>query len=342
MIYETIKRHALILALLPVLTMTGCINASTTPGYARAGDLVNIGLGGVKRNTDGTDLWGGPSANDAAAANISAVITDDFDPDDGDPGTYTYDLQVRGTFRAFPDYSSQYSVSALDRSDAYFSNMDPYDGQWWVTIELVDAGGTPLPLTPNQQHRIIVSSSELTDQTWSYEGELTNFHILILDGVATPTNEEKQQYKAYRSRPNLTIKPDLAPTVNSVGGLQVKVDYDPTFTTYSVLPRLVPISHDPNITVIQHTVDNGDGTHGLIAMVVNPNGFVDLDGGLWEVGSSTFDDLSFAVVVSETYNYDLNEYPWQNNYTLDSAESFYIDNNGDVIGSMTPVLGRSY
>ncbi len=39
---------------LPVILLAGCINFQTTPGYAKTGGLVNIGLGGVKRNTDGS------------------------------------------------------------------------------------------------------------------------------------------------------------------------------------------------------------------------------------------------------------------------------------------------
>ena len=70
-------------------------------------------------------------------------------------------------------------------------------------------------------------------------------------------------------------------------GLQVKVDYDPT-RNYRVLPRLVPVSHDPNISIVQSTVDNGDGTHAVVAYVTNPNGFVELDGGAWTVGQSTW------------------------------------------------------
>jgi len=72
--------------------------------------------------------------------------------------------------------------------------------------------------------------------------------------------------------------------------------------------------------------------------VTNPNGFVELDAGQWEIGSSTYDDLSFAVVAKDSEDFGGD---WQSRYTLDVTESFFVDNTGDVIGSMTPVLGRS-
>ena len=203
------KKNISLLILLPVFSLVGCINFQTTPGYARSGDLVSIGLGGIKRNTDGSTLWGGSSANDATPANVLVEITDDWDPDsdlvDGG-GTYTYKLQIRGMYRAFPDHASQYAVSTLDRTAPAYSQLRPYDGQWWATVELVDQAGDPLPLTTGP-NRIIVTSAKLIDQTWSYEGELSNFRIEILPGVAAPANE-KYQYSAYKHRPVMLVRPD--------------------------------------------------------------------------------------------------------------------------------------
>lgn len=128
-----------------------------------------------------------------------------------------------------------------------------------------------------------------------------------------------------------------------VGGFQVKLTYNTAAvgSATTVFPRVVPYSHDPNINVIQRTVDNGDGTQTLTALVTNPQGFVpdSSDGGSWVVGSSTFEDLQFAVVVSDQLGLADG---WELNYSLDAAESYYIDGNGDVILTMTPVLGRSY
>jgi hypothetical protein len=334
-----IRKNILLLLLLPTVSLVGCINFQTTPGYAKSGELVNIGLGGVKRNTDGSTLWGGASANDQAAGNVVVQITDNWDPDSDavdQGGTYIYDVQVRALYRAFPDHTSQYAISTLDRSNSYFSEMLPYDGQWWATVELVDQAGDPLPLTAGP-NRIIVSSAKLIDQTWSMEGQLSNFQIEILPGVAAPSNE-KYQYAAYKHRPVMLVKPDALLGAGVIGGLQVKVDYDPTLD-YEVVPRLVPVTHDPNISVVQSNVDNGDGTHSVVAFVTNSNGFVDFGAGSWLPGQSTYDDLNFAIIVAEVGDFHLQNYQ---HFQLDAANSFYVDINGDPILSTVPTLSRSY
>ena len=42
-----------LVALLVSVALAGCIQTKTTPGYARAGDHIVIGLGGVNRNAGG-------------------------------------------------------------------------------------------------------------------------------------------------------------------------------------------------------------------------------------------------------------------------------------------------
>ncbi len=142
----------------------------------------------------------------------------------------------------------------------------------------------------------------------------------------------------------LTVGPNDLTGITEVGGFQVALTYNTaavaTDSPPIVYPRVVPYSHDPNITLIQSTVDNGDGTQTLTAMVTNPNGFVpnaDL-GGTWAIGKSTFDDLQFAVIVRDVTN--LNN--WTTDYWIEAAESFYIDLGGDPIATVSPVLGRSF
>jgi hypothetical protein len=74
-------------------------------------------------------------------------------------------------------------------------------------------------------------------------------------------------------------------------------------------------------------------------MVTNPKGFVELRGGSWEIGKSTFEDLQFAVTSEDADEFVGN---WTLEYALDPAESFYIDTNGEVIAAMTPVLTKSF
>ena len=153
--------------------------------------------------------------------------------------------------------------------------------------------------------------------------------------------DELQQFSSNRAARVLTVTPDDLTSVTEVGGMQIKMTYNIAALSGYFPPRLVPYSHDPGINIIQHTVDNGDGTRSLIAMVTNPNSFVpeaDVTSG-YVNGSSTFADLAFAVVLKDSTTLADG---WTANYWLESADSYYIDSNGDVIAGLTPVLDRSF
>jgi len=310
------------------LLTSGCITTVTTPSYARSGDLVQVGLGGIKRNSTGKSL---------IAGDIAATITDS--------NSVVHNVQVAGLFRAYPDHTSWYARDSLDRQDTFFGNVEPYDGMWWATLELSDPVGNPLPLATGAAV-ISIASAELIETGWGSEGTLSSFPIEIIAGTTLPTNAEEQQYTAYRHRRSIVISPDDLTGVTEVGGFQVAITYNNAAVDTGggaavVYPRVVPYSHDPNITLIQSTVDNGDGTQTLTAMATNPNGFVpNADvGGAWSVGKSTFADLQFAVIVTDTTDLAPG---WESNYWIELVDSYYIDLSGDQIASLDPVLSQSF
>lgn len=314
--------------MLTALVGTGCVNLKTAPGYARAGDMVSVAVGGLKFNTNG--------AQTIQPGDITATLTDS--------GSVPHNVKVLATFRAYPDFTSLYSVGSLDRSGAYggfYSDVEPYDGQWWVNMQLVDPlTDNPLPLALGNA-TLALSISGVTD-TYGSDGNLNNLSLEIVAGTATPDPLDFAQYVAYSPQRSLTVQPDTLAGVPVVGGMQVKLDYNNAAVKPGspLIPRLVPVTHDPNINIIQHTVDNGDGTSSLIAMVTNPNGFVpdSANGGSWSIGRSTFKDLNFSIVVQD--DNDLAGYTA--NYALDAVESYYIDDNGNVIGAATPILGLNF
>lgn len=320
------KRTALLGAMLCLaLATTGCITTTTVPGRVMTGDLLQIGLGGVKRNSTGKAL---------TASDLAVTIEDS--------AMVTHNVKVVGLFRAFPDYTSWYARDSLNRQDFVFGEVEPYDGMWWTTLRLVapGSGDTPLPLAVGPA-TITITSTELINTGWSEEGDLTSFPVEVLAGVRVPTEAELRQYSAYRHQVALRIDPDTLSGVSVVGGLQVKLTYNTSaILAAGVSPRVVPISHDPNISIIQGTVNNGDGTETVTAMITNPNGFVPNadSGGSWVIGNSTFDDLQFAVVMQDNTNLADG---WPSNYWLEPSESYYIDDNGNVIGAITPVLSRT-
>jgi len=306
------------------LAISGCFSQFSSPGQVVDGGLINVGLGGIKRNSTGKSLTG---------ADISATIEDDLGVE--------YPVKVEGLFRAYPDHTSTYSRETLDRVNTFWNELEPYDGMWWATIRLVTLGGAPLGLSDGPA-TLRITSPELINTGWQYEGNLAaGIPIQILPGTTSISNDELQQYSSYRHQRSLTIRPDDLTGVSEVGGMQVKMTYNTAaLSAATITPRFVPYSHDPNINIIQHTVDNGDGTNSLIAMVTNPEGFVpNADPGTYVAGNSTFADLSFAVVlVDATTLAD----GWNANYWFETADSYFIDQNGDVIATVAPVLDRSF
>jgi len=313
---------------LAVLFGTGCVNLKSLPSYARSGDIVNIGMAGIKFNTDGMVTL--------RPADITATITD--------ANSAVYNAKVLRTFRAFPDNTSYYAFGALDRSpeNGGYGSVEPFDGQWWITVHLVDpVTDVPLSLAVGDA-TISLAAAQVTD-TLGIDGALDQFDVEIISGVVNklPTDTDFYLYAAFDQQQALTIQPDNLTGVSKIGGLQLKLDYNPAALSSGTtrIPHLVPVSHDPHINIIQNNVDNGDGTHALIAMVTNPLGFVpNADyGGSWVIGANTFKDLNFAVLTD-----DSNLANYATNYSIDPASSYYVDENGDKLLTVNPVLGINY
>ena len=327
-ILKLVFRKQIVGVVLAVLFGTGCVNLKALPSYARSGDIVNIGMAGIKFNTDGMVTL--------RPTDVTATITD--------ANSTVHNAKVLRTFRAFPDNTSFYAFGALDRSpeNGGYGSIEPFDGQWWITVHLVDPlTDTPLPLAVGNA-TISLASAEVVD-TLGIDGALDQFDVEIISGVVNkaPTDTDFYLYAAFDQQQALTIQPDNLTGVSMIGGLQLKLDYNPNALVSGMtrVPHLVPVSHAPHINIIQNNVDNGDGTHALIAMVTNPKGFVPNSdyGGTWVIGAGIFKDLNFAVLTD-----DSNLANYAVNYSIDSANSFYVDENGDPILSVNPVLGINY
>ena len=340
-----------ILLILATFVMSGCITQTTMPAYAKRGDLIQLGLGGIKRNAM-TVQSGVINVKSLTGSDVIAEISDDG-------GTTWQRLGVAGTFRAYPDYTSWYARDSLDRTFGTTfgeGNVLPYDGMWWVTVGIEEFQGNP-PLVIADGPAIIRVTSvggELTNTgsangcpaTGFSEGNMACFPIEILSGSRTPTNNEFNQWAAYRHQQGLIIKPADLTGVPIVGGLQLEIDYNNSAVSAGpprVEPRIVPLTHDPNISIIQSTVDNGDGTSTLTAMITNPNGFVpssDAASG-WSVGQSEFKDLVFALIAISPTNFADWNLGTPANFEIDQANTFYIDDNSAVISGLSPVMGIS-
>jgi hypothetical protein len=311
------KQLKVILAgMLMLSVLTACISPSTSPSYVQSGDFVSVNLGGIKRNLGGQLL---------KRSQISATIKD--------ANNNVYPLRIDRIYRVYPDHTSFYGAQMSMPPDAADpSSLYPYDGAVYVSLVLSDANNTPLPLSPGPA-TIAVSSSKLIQTAMFGEGSYASIAVQILPGTRTPSYEETQQYSTYAPMKYLSIKPTAGTPSSPIYGGQFELRYTAAaIASGSFEPRLVPISHDPNINIIQTTKDNGDGTKSLLAYITNPNGFEALSA--WSMGKSNVLDLNFAIVSDNSDTFT----NWQTNFNLVAAASYFVDQNGDTITNVTPTL----
>lgn len=314
--------------------VAGCIGQTPEPRVARPGDIVNINLGGFKRNAGGSFMW-----NDDFTVKITDALLQPHTP------------EILGVYRAFPDHTSQYAVQSQNRGDPNFgqpAQMLPHDGAVWLAIRLTSNLATPLPLEPGNA-TIEVSSPKLTQTSFAYDGSYTNIPIYIVDpppGQEAPAYPlQNQPNYAYASQGYLTVKPNGTFT-EVVGGVQISIDFDCTLTESDNFQlRLVPLHNNPNVNLIQgvtpsdHRQCPGPGKQGkLTAAVTNPVGFA-YDMNQWTQGQGTPEDLQFALV-SES-----GRVAFVQNALLDGSftlSGYYVDIDGNTIAGVMPVLSNEW
>jgi hypothetical protein len=316
--YDMTRFHQIVAVLLAItmLMLSGCISLVPTPNYARAGDVVNIGLGGLKRN-----------------ANMQFVNPWEMTITLTDANTVEHTPQVVGVYRVFPDHTSSYSVTAQERNNTTFGDLYPHDGAVWVTVRLTDSGRVPLPLAVGPAF-ITVDSPQLTQTGKTNEGEYSSFPIEILPGTGQPSLTD-QQNQAYQTDGYLTIKPS-APLVGAVGGVQLEIVFDASLTDNDPIDlSVVPLNHDPNLNLIQRVADNGDGTKTLTALLTNPRGFDDLTN--YDQLESNHYDLYLGLISWNGEIAAITDESMDTYFTI-TENSYYADLNGDPIPGVAPVL----
>ena len=315
--YAAIKS---IITIALLIFLSGCIGLQPVPRVARAGDVVSITLGGFKRNLEGQVL---------TPADLTVTLTD--------ANSVVHTPAILGIYRAFPDHISEYAVNTQDRSDMNFGDLYPYDGAVWVSIALVDPStAAPLPLATGQAS-MSIASTKLKQTYKMQDGDYSNIPVDIIPGQNGPLSNLDLQFQAYRSFAYLTIRPDVDPTV-TIGGVQFEIVYDESLISgFNTDLHAVPITHNPNTSVIQSITDNGT-TRTLKVFVTNPNGFVSVAN--WGQTQGTYDDLVMAIaspygVVGLVSNALITA---PGTIDLVSVNSYYIDINGNPVGSVNPIL----
>jgi hypothetical protein len=294
----------------------GCTQTKPMPGYARAGDHIVVGLGGIHRN----------------AGSEAVLSTGDLTINITDSGANTYALQASNVFKSYPDYNATLNTFIVDGTDNLVGlDLTLFDGGWFALIPLSVIGdlNAPLPLTVGEA-TVSITSPKLNNTAAANEGDLLSIPLEIIAGVSTPDLDYLRQFVSYRpGETNFVISPDDLSGIDSVGGAFLAIEYyDDSIFKSGLEPMVVPSNHNPFVQLSYNVVPNGNGTGTVFVTLLNPAGFkseataarnssllADLDVKLLYFSSDT------AAVVKPTF-------------ALDAASSYYIDLNGAVIASV--------
>lgn len=311
----------LVMLVITTVWISGCVQTKTTPGYARAGDHIVIGLGGAVRNASGTAAL--------KASDLTITLTDH--------NSQQFQLQPRYIFKSYVDYSARVNTFSFDGTNvqAGLSGMVPYDGGWFVVAPLTYPSqyGSPLPLAVGAA-TISVTSPKLVNTANSVEGNLNAIPLEIIAGTSPEDVDFVRQFFSYVNTPaSFVIRPNTLVGINDVGGAFLAIEYsDDSFFSNGIMPVVVPSDHNPYVQTNYNIVPNGDGTGTIYVTLVNPAGFKTL--ATADPNSSLLSDLTVRM------NYFSSGTPAQakTKFSINTMDSYYIDLNGNTMGSMYPVL----
>ncbi len=312
-----------LMALVVALYLAGCVQTKTTPGYARAGDHIIIGLGGVNRNAGGESVL--------TESDLNIVLTD--------ANSVQHTLQARFIFKGYLDYDAQMSTFAIDGTTTQYglNGMVPFDGGWNVVSPLTYPNdfGNPLPLAVGPA-TISVTSPKLINTNDNLEGDQTSIPIEILPGTSPQDVDFVRQFTGYVATPRrFFIQPDDLTGITEVGGAFLVIDYiDDSFFLNGLEPMVVQANPNPFAQLSYNVVPNGNGTGTIYVTVLNPNGFK--IGAIADTNSSLLSDLTVKLV----YFAAVAATPAQAkaNFSLDAASSYYIGMDGVALPGLTPTL----
>lgn len=316
--FSTFKAVSLALAL---LWLTGCVQTKSVPAYARAGDIIVLGLGGAHRN----------------AVSEPVLTVDDLTITLTDSASTVHNLQGLKTFKSYPDYVSSINVTALG-GGATSLGLVPFDGGWFVTVPLTAIGDleSPLPLATGAA-TIAISSPKLVNTASSIEGDLDAIPIEIIPGTATYDEQYNDQFGYYSpSDNNFVISPDDLTGVDMVGGAYFVINYtDDSIFNSGLMPVVLPSNHNPFVQLSYNVVPSGTGTGGVIYVtLLNPAGFTTFETAT--NNTSLLADLTVKLQYFPQAALDVGLY--KANFAVDIGSSYYIDVNGNLIAGMQPTM----
>ncbi|HSB96068.1 MAG TPA: hypothetical protein VLC91_06455, partial [Spongiibacteraceae bacterium] len=301
----TFNRLVLTAIALAIVCLSGCVQIASIPSYARAGDTVVLGLGGINRN------WHGEKPK-----NLQITITDS--------AAHTYTLKLGTIFQAYPDYLSATNYTALSGDDGV--KLQAYDGGWFIAAGLTNANSVPLPLALGSAtlHITADNYTAVVDdqgQLFTQEGNLASIPLEILAGAPSNTNATAQ-FGAYDNNDTHFVVRPSSTSTTTLGGAYYVINYQ-TDSDFGVLkPMFFPVSRNPFVKMDYKLQQNSNGTGTYYVYIYNPSGFTASSPRDPKQGS--LQDLSVNLEYYDVYGADAAKA----NFSLDTANSYFIDSSG--------------
>lgn len=309
---------------LALVWVVGCVQTKPVPGYARAGDRIVLGLGGIERNSGGEATL--------KTSDLTITLTD--------AGSVEHDLDALFVFKSFPDYASGLNASIVDGrvNLANLSGMSVFDGGWFAVVPLSPPGmpDTPLPLAIGPA-TVEVTSPKLANIADNIEGDLSAIPIEIIAGTSARDGEYERQFVSYmEDQDNFLIAPDNLVGVSQAGGAFFEIEYsDDSFFATGAEPMVVPVNHNPYVQLNYNHVANGDGTGTLYVTLLNAAGFSDAAN-----ATQNTTPLSGLAVKLLYFKSGIASVVTQAkaSFSINAANSYYIGTDGAILTGISPVL----
>lgn len=320
-VLKQFKLPALFLAL---LCLAGCVQTRPVPGYARAGDFIVLGLGGIERNSGGEPAL--------TAGDLDIAITD--------ANHVAYPLQAAYVFKSYPDYAAWLNTAQFDgtSNNVGVTELKTFDGGWFAVVPLTVAGtlDSPLPLAVGDA-QVSVTSPKLTNIANALEGDLSSIPIEIGAGVSPYDPDYLRQYSAYEETArSFVISPNDLTGIDNVGGALLAIRYnDSSFFRPNTEPMVVPVTHNPFVQLNYNHVPNGDGTGTIYVTLLNAAGFTDAANGT--PNTSPLSSLSVKLLYFSKGTTSKSAEA-KASFSIAAAKSYYIDADGSILAGVSPVL----
>ncbi|HEY6131166.1 MAG TPA: hypothetical protein VIV27_04070, partial [Halioglobus sp.] len=121
-----------------------------------------------------------------------------------------------------------------------------------------------------------------------------------------------------------------------VGGAMLAIRYtDSSFFPANTEPMVVPLTHNPFVQLNYNHVPNGNGTGTVYVTLLNAAGFVDEANATQNTSPLASVSVKLLYFPSGTTS---NSAEAKASFSIDAAQSYYIDTDGSILAGVSPVL----